>query len=169
MLRNGLAAWKEAGLPTAPIGPERLPMAPDASARVPNDVKDYEGDGAPLYFESVTEATQAAFAIREALANEGPVEATRLRARFSLDTGSVVIGIIGTPLRRSLALIGPSINLAARLLKQIPPDGIIATGAVVEALRRESPALAEKFALLDERLELKGFEHQVVTAWSIVQ
>jgi class 3 adenylate cyclase len=31
------------------------------------DVKDYEGDGALLYFESVTEATQAALSIRDSV------------------------------------------------------------------------------------------------------
>jgi class 3 adenylate cyclase len=133
------------------------------------DVKDYEGDGALLYFESVTEAVRAALAIREALTQTAAGDDTRIRARLSLDVGSIVIGIIGTPLRRSVALIGPSINLAARLLKQIPPDGIIATEAVVAQLRDEAPALAGRFALLDERLVLKGFEEESVTAYSLVE
>lgn len=128
------------------------------------DVKDYEGDGALLYFESVPEAVQAAFAIRDALlAERGEDDA--LRARLSLDAGDVVIGVIGTALRRSVALIGPCINIAARPLKQIPPDGIIATRCVVQALEAEHPALAERFHLLDDHLELKGFERQVVSAW----
>jgi class 3 adenylate cyclase len=131
------------------------------------DVKDYEGDGALLYFESVTEATQAALAIREALATAVSGEGPPLRARLSLDVGDIVIGVIGTAMRRSVALIGPSINLAARLLKQIPPDGIIATEAVVEKLRTEIPALAERFSLLDEKMELKGFEKQYVKAYAI--
>ena len=132
------------------------------------DVKDYEGDGALLYFESVTEATQAALGIRDALANEKLDDGSRLRARFSLDVGATVIGVVGTSLRRSVALIGPSINLAARLLKQIPPDGIIATQTIVDHLRSETPALAERFALFDERLELKGFEREFVTAYAIL-
>ena len=78
-----------------------------------------------------------------------------------------MIGVIGTPMRRSVALIGPSINLAARLLKQIPPDGIIATESVVEKLRAEIPELAERFSLLNEKLELKGFEQQYVKAYVI--
>jgi class 3 adenylate cyclase len=85
----------------------------------------------------------------------------------SLDVGSIVIGVIGTPLRRSVALIGPSINLAARLLKQIPPGGIIATEAVVERLRQQAPEIAQRFRLLSQRLELKGFEREVVTAYSL--
>ena len=131
------------------------------------DVKDYEGDGALLYFESVTEATEAALAIREALAHEKLDGDSDLRARFSLDVGEIVIGVVGTSMRQSVALIGPSINLAARLLKQIPPNGIIATEAVVNVLRKEMPALAERFALFDKRLELKGFEQKFVTAYSI--
>lgn len=125
------------------------------------DVKDYEGDGALLYFESVTEAAQAALTIRETLARRPD----GLQARFSLNVGHVVIGVIGTALRRSVALIGPSINLAARLLKQIPPGGIIATAAVVERLRQETPALAQQFQLWDAQLELKGFHNELVTAF----
>lgn len=132
------------------------------------DVKDYEGDGALLYFESVTEATQAAIAIREALARTIPDSTTGvLRARFSLSVGSVVIGVIGTTLRRSVALIGPSINLAARLLKEIPPGGIIATAAVVERLQQEAPELVKQFHLWNDNLVLKGFRNELVTAFHI--
>jgi len=139
----------------------------DAALTYCGDVKDYEGDGALLYFESVAEATQAALSIREALSAENSGTEPPLRARLSLDVGEIVIGVIGTPLRRSVALIGPSINLAARLLKQIPPDGIIATEGVVEKLRAELPALAERFSLFDEKLELKGFEKQYIKAYAI--
>jgi class 3 adenylate cyclase len=139
----------------------------DAALTYCGDVKDYEGDGALLYFESVTEATQAALSIREALSAENPDTGPPLRARLSLSVGEIVIGVIGTPMRRSVALIGPSINLAARLLKEIPPDGIIATEGVVEKLRSEIPALAERFSLFDEKLELKGFEKQYVKAYAI--
>jgi class 3 adenylate cyclase len=98
------------------------------------DVKDYEGDGALLYFESVPEATQAAVAIRHALAHAQPEGHAPLRARLSLNVGSIIVGVIGSALRRSVALIGPSIHIASRLLKHIPPGGIIATEAVVERL-----------------------------------
>jgi class 3 adenylate cyclase len=131
------------------------------------DVKDYEGDGALLYFESVAEATQAALAIRTALARERPGQQEPLRARLSLNVGSIVIGIIGSTLRRSVAFIGPSINLASRLLKQIPPGGIIATAAVVERLREEAPPLAQRFQLWSAQLELKGFDKEYVTAFHI--
>ncbi|MBI3302633.1 MAG: adenylate/guanylate cyclase domain-containing protein [Deltaproteobacteria bacterium] len=132
------------------------------------DVKDYEGDGALLYFESVAEATQAALAIRDALARERADGQGPLQARLSLNVGSIVIGVIGSALRRSVALIGPSINLAARLLKQIPPGGIIATETMVERLRQEAPDLAQQFQLWNAHLELKGFHNELVTAFHVV-
>jgi class 3 adenylate cyclase len=129
------------------------------------DVKDYEGDGALMYFESVAEAAQAAFAIRNHLATAtGPLAG--IRGRLSLDVGDIVVGIIGSPMRRSVALIGPSINRAARLLKEIPPGGIIATEKVVERLRGEVPALAARFEALPAPLELKGFGREVVSAYA---
>jgi class 3 adenylate cyclase len=142
-----------------------MEVVTEAALAFCGDVKDYEGDGAMLYFESVTEAAQAAFAIRGRLAAQSQGD-LRLRARLSLDVGDLVIGIIGSPMRRSVALIGPSINRAARLLKQIPPDGIIATRAVVDRLRDETPRLAERFSALDEPLELKGFGKELVHAYA---
>src|SRR5262249_45601527 len=139
-----------------------MSIVTDAALAYCGDVKDYEGDGALLYFESVLEAAQAALAIREALDRQTQ-DGLPLRARLSIDVGSIVIGVIGTPLRRSVALIGPSINLAARLLKQIPPGGIVATEAVVDRLREEAPEIAQRFRRLAERLELRGFERELVT------
>jgi len=49
------------------------------------DVKDYEGDGALLYFESVAEATQAALAIRDALVRMQTAHSGPLQARLSLN------------------------------------------------------------------------------------
>ena len=131
------------------------------------DVKDYEGDGALLYFESVVEATQAALVIRDTLARTPTDRHIPLQARLSLNIGDVIIGVIGTALRRSVALIGPSINLASRLLKQIPPGGIIATAAVVEHLQQEAPELAQRFTLWNASLELKGFTNERVAAYHI--
>lgn len=132
------------------------------------DVKDYEGDGALLYFESVTEAVQAALAIRKALSNSRPENGQpALQARISLNLGDIIIGVIGVAMRRSVALIGPSINLASRLLKHIPPGGIIATQAALERLAHETPTLAEQFQPLEQRLELKGFENEYATTFHI--
>jgi class 3 adenylate cyclase len=131
------------------------------------DVKDYEGDGALLYFASIGAATRAALAIRAALATERSRGGTLLHARLSLNIGEVVIGVIGSPLRRSVALIGPAVSLASRLLKHIPPGGIIAPQAAVEQLRQEAPDLAQQFQPWGDCLILKGFEEECVTAYHI--
>jgi class 3 adenylate cyclase len=131
------------------------------------DVKDYEGDGALLYFASITQATRAALAMRAALVQEPFTTEPVLQARLSLNVGEVMIGVIGSPHRRSVALIGPAISLAARLLKQIPPGSVIAPYAAVERLRQEAPALAEQFHVWGKCLTLKGFEGECVTAYHL--
>ncbi|HEV8717099.1 MAG TPA: adenylate/guanylate cyclase domain-containing protein [Candidatus Binatia bacterium] len=131
------------------------------------DVKDYEGDGALLYFASIGQAARAALAIRAALVQEQFSTGPFLQARLSLNVGEVVIGVIGSPRRRSVALIGPAVSLAARLLKQIPPGGIIAPHAAVEKLQQEAPDLAEQFQVWGECLTLKGFEEECVTAYHL--
>jgi class 3 adenylate cyclase len=81
--------------------------------------------------------------------------------------GEVVIGVIGSAQRRSVALIGPAVSLAARLLKQIPPGGIIAPQTAVEKLQQEAPDLAGHFQVWGECLTLKGFEEECVTAYHL--
>jgi class 3 adenylate cyclase len=78
-----------------------------------------------------------------------------------------VIGVIGSPRRRAVALIGPAVSIAARLLKQIPPGGIIAPHAAVEKLHKETPDLAEQFQVWGECLTLKGFEEKCITAYHL--
>jgi len=131
------------------------------------DVKDYEGDGALLYFRSVEQAASAALAIRAALAAAGEEEGFFLQARLSINVGDVIIGEIGSPLRKSVALIGPMVHVAARLLKHIPPGGIIAPQAIVERLRREAPETASQFSLLGPCLVLRGFEEECITAYHV--
>jgi class 3 adenylate cyclase len=131
------------------------------------DVKDYEGDGALLYFASLTQAARAALAIRKVLGQERYTAEPLLQARFSLNIGEVVMGVIGSPRRRAVALIGPAVSLAARLLKQIPPGGIITPHTAVQRLHQEAPDLAEHFRLWGECLTLKGFEEECVRAYHL--
>lgn len=131
------------------------------------DVKDFEGDGALLYFESAAEATQAALAIRAALAQGTCDEATPIAARMSLTLGEVVLGVVGSTMRQAIALVGPSVSIGARLLKQTPPGGIIATGEVLEALRTEAPALAAEFRLLAPAFEVPGGDGITVATYEI--
>ena len=131
------------------------------------DVKDYEGDGALLYFASIAHATRAALAMRTAFAALQTTDGHVVQARFSLNVGEVTIAIIGSALRRSVALIGPTVNLAARLLKHVAPGGIIAPQTVVERLEQDAPILARDFRLQGTCLTVRDFEAQCVTAYSL--
>ncbi len=122
------------------------------------DVHDFEGDGAMLYFSDVADALPAAFALRRQLLHARAVHALLPPARIALDAGPLVIGHVGTRDRRGLCFIGPSINTAARILKQAPPGGIVATAGVIKKARRSVPECAEQFSRMPNRLYLKGFD-----------
>jgi len=131
------------------------------------DVKDFEGDGALLYFESSSEAAQAALAIRAALNQEACGSPYPLIARMSLTVGHVVVGLVGSSMRQSIALIGTSVHVGARLLKHISPGGIIATRDFVECLRAEGSVLAEEFRLHEEAFEVPGSDGISVTTYIV--
>ena len=132
------------------------------------DVKDFEGDGVLLYFESASEAVEAALAIRGALASGiCDVAGCPLVARMSITVGDVVIGVVGSKHRHAVALVGPSVSVGARLLKQIRPGGIIATAEVVDTVREEMPELAHDFVLLNAAFEVPATEGIVVATWAI--
>jgi class 3 adenylate cyclase len=121
----------------------------DVGAYHCGDVHDFEGDGALLYFEGPGEAVPAAFRLRdELLARRERLPELPL-PRLSLDGGPVVIGIVGTRFRRTVSLVGPSIHVAARILKLAPPGGIIATQGIVAHAQKANPSLARQFSPMD--------------------
>jgi class 3 adenylate cyclase/rhodanese-related sulfurtransferase len=122
----------------------------DVGAYHCGDVHDFEGDGALLYFQGPGEAVPAAFTLRDALIDRRRTLPALPLPRLSLDVGPVVIGIVGTPFRHTVSLVGPSVHIAARILKLAPPGGIAATDAIVECTRRTNPELARHFAALDQ-------------------
>jgi class 3 adenylate cyclase len=133
------------------------------------DVKDFEGDGALLYFESTSEAMAAALAIRDALAGgrECADVSCPVTARLSLTVGDVVLGEIGAAGRRAVALVGPSVSVGARLLKQIAPGGVIVSGEVVDELRREAPELAARCRMLHPAFAVPGAEDIRVATYAV--
>ena len=131
------------------------------------DVHDFEGDGAMLYFSDVADALPAAFALRRQLFRARSVHALLPPARIALDTGPLVIGYVGTRDRRGLCFIGPSVNTAARILKQAPPGGIVATARVIKKGRRSAPECTEQFARVPNRLHLKGFDESLAVYLSL--
>jgi adenylate cyclase len=134
-------------------------------------VKDFEGDGVLLYFESAVDAAEAALAIHAALDRErceaGCGGGPGASVRMSLTLGEVAVGAIGPRAQPALALVGPSVNLGARLLKMVPPGGIAASIEVVAALMNGAPALAERFRLLDPAFEVPGADGVVVAVYAL--
>jgi class 3 adenylate cyclase len=133
------------------------------------DVKDFEGDGALLYFESTGEAVAAALAIRDALTEgrECGGAACPVTARLSVTVGDVVLGEIGASSRRAVALVGPSVSVGARLLKQVAPGSIIVSGEVVNELAREAPELAVRCRVLDPAFEVPGAEGVRIATYTV--
>ncbi|MDD3765353.1 MAG: rhodanese-like domain-containing protein [Nevskiales bacterium] len=125
------------------------------------DVHDFEGDGAMLYFAGVGEALPAVFDLRTRLDRQRLRQPALPQARFAITTGPVVIGYVGTRVRRSVSFIGPCINAAARILRLAEPGGIAATAEVVEQARRVTPELASAFAALPHTQHLKGWQAPV--------
>ena len=127
----------------------------DVGAYHCGDVHDFEGDGALLYFEGAGEAVPAAFRLRDELLRRRAELPVLPLPRLSLDMGPVVIGIVGTRFRQTVSLVGPSVHIAARILKLAPPGGIVATDAIVRHARRANPEFARQFTPITGALELE--------------
>lgn len=146
---------------------EFMEVVVDVAVQHCGDVKDFEGDGAMLYFSGTGEALPAAFEIRRRLTAARAVQPLLPPARISIDAGPLVIGHVGTRDRRALCFVGPSINTAARILKHAPPGGIVATHGAVLRARRSDPELAAQFSRMPNRLTLKGIERGLAVYLSL--
>jgi class 3 adenylate cyclase len=146
-------------------------LVTDVAYACSGNVKDYEGDGALLYFESACDAVRAALEVRAELAagrcNAACGGGPGVTARMSVTVGEVVVGVVGSSMRQAIALVGPSLNVGARLLKQIREGGIIVSGEVVDELRTEAPDLASECRLLDHAFEVPGGDGMSVATYEI--
>ena len=124
------------------------------------DVHDFEGDGALLYFEGAGESVPAAFETRRRLLARRCALPDLPLPRIALDAGPLVIGMVGGRFRQGVALVGPCIPRAARILKLAPPGGIITTAEVLSLARESNPGLARQFVSMGEVPPLKGMEEE---------
>ena len=125
------------------------------------DVRDFEGDGALLYFAGAGEALPAAFAIRERMESRRGADVQFPAARFALASGQVIAGFVGNQVRRSLLLVGEPVHTAARLQKLAEAGQIVTTRQVLDAAGSSDPDLVARFQPLAETRRLKGFNHPV--------
>jgi class 3 adenylate cyclase len=134
-------------------------------------VKDFEGDGVLLYFESPVDAVEAALAIHTALDRErceaGCGAGPGASVRMSLTLGEVAIGAVGPMTNPALALVGSSVNVGARLLKVVAPGGIAASAELFATLESEAPALARQFRLLDPSFEVLGADGVTIAVYTL--
>ena len=124
------------------------------------DVRDFEGDGAFIYFASPREALPAAYELRKRLNVLRRTSPDLPLSRISIDYGPVLIGPIESE-RKAIAFIGAPVVTAARLLKIAGPEGIIVTRGVVDYARSQMDGSGFKFAAHHPSIELKGFPYRV--------
>ena len=129
------------------------------------EVHDFEGDGAFLYFEGPGEAVPAAFRLRDELLERRGKHPDLPLPRISLDQGPLVIGIVGTRFRQTVALVGPAVHRAARILKLAPPGGIVATEPIIEHTRESDPGLARAFERADQEFVLDQQHPDPIPIW----
>ena len=86
---------------------------------------------------------------------------------MSITVGEVVVGTVGSSARHGIALVGPSVNIGARLLKHAPLGDIIASGEVFEELVRDGPRLAAEFRPLDSAFAVPGADGMTVATYVV--
>jgi len=129
--------------------------------------------GAPVARgDEPSRAVRAADAIQRAMPEIGAPFDRVLAAHVGIAAGEVVASGVGAGAHRAYTVIGPSVNLASRLVGVAGPGEIVLDGAVHDAIRREAtctplPALAIKG--LDRpvdawRLDALGAPHDAGTA-----
>ena len=124
------------------------------------DIRDFEGDGAFIYFASPREALPAAFELRKRLSILRRTCPNLPLSRISIDFGQVLIGPIESE-RRAIAFIGTPVVTAARLLKVASPEGIIVTQQVIDFAEQHPDLGVLAFSILHRSIDLKGLPFPV--------
>lgn len=126
------------------------------------DVDKFVGDEVVAVFQGENmerRAVTAGLEIQRAL--EGLLEAHpdwNLHVGVGIAAGEVVMGAIGARSRLDFTVLGRTVNLAARLCAKAPPDGLLVSRSVYEALSEEGFAV---FTPLPP-IEMKGFADPVL-------
>ena len=108
--------------------------------------------GAPVAHEDDPErAVRCALdMVREIGGDDRAQHGVPLQVRVGINTGPVVVGMVGTDVAREYAAMGDAVNIAARMQTAAPPGGVMITAATYKFVA----SLVE--ATDAGRLELKG-------------
>jgi class 3 adenylate cyclase/tetratricopeptide (TPR) repeat protein len=121
---------------------------------------DIDVDGGKVYLTAGAPATPGGDEERMLLALRAIVdEGCGLTLRAGVNRGHVFAGEIGADSRRTYAVMGDTVNLAARLAGRARPGQILATGDVLERARTRFESSSQPFLM-------KGKE-RAVTAYSV--
>lgn len=136
------------------------------------DIDKYVGDEIFAMFSgdlAQLRALEAALAIQAALTGEASGHAG-LRVGIGLHCGWVIEGMVGSERRADYTLVGDTVNLAARLCAAAGGGEILASEAMLDALRRTRGAAGRlaRFRLRGPlNLKLKG-KSATVPAWRVL-
>ena len=130
------------------------------AARYDGTVARLMGDGVLVFFGApVAHEDDPERAVRcgldmvreiEALGADPHGHAVPLQVRVGINTGPVVVGMVGSDIAREYTAMGDAVNIAARMQASAPPGGVLITAATYKFVA----ALVE--ATDAGRLELKG-------------
>ncbi len=121
-----------------------LTVVSDAVEGHGGTVADLLGDGVFAFFGApVTHSDDAARAVRAALAVQGAVmrldiptmPGVRLQTGIGITSGEVIAGNVGSERRMHYAVVGDSVNVAARLQAAAGPNQILIDEATYDAVR----------------------------------
>lgn len=122
------------------------------------ELRDFEGEETRLYFADMGSAIEAAFDLRALLCRERIASEETPLVRLALDTGRMTLGYACTQPTPIRCVIGSPVSNAARILKQAPPGGIVATERLIKLGRDRARALVERFARLPNRTHVRTGE-----------
>jgi adenylate cyclase len=127
---RGFTSFSESKLPEQVVDSlnKVLNIQTEIIHRNGGDVDKYVGDEVVALFTGEDQARRAcrsALEIQRALGRAAPAEYAGLRVGIGVNTGEIILGMIGSEQRADYTVIGDHVNLASRLCDAAKPDTVL--------------------------------------------